>query len=75
MLEVQIHQFTFFVYWSGFMGLLNCEYECRNGNIDKQKMRCHKNTTSHLIKQYEKNSLNIAFHIHMYIGVFLPYDL
>ena len=36
MLEVQIHQFTFFVYWSGFMGLLNCEYECRNGNIDKQ---------------------------------------
>ena len=54
------------------MRLLNCEYECRNGNIYRQtiKMRCHRNTASHLIKQYEKNSLNIAFHIHVYIGVF-----
>ena len=26
----------FFVYWSGFMGLLNCEYECQNGNIDNK---------------------------------------
>ena len=38
------------------------------------KMRCHGNTASHLIKQYEKKSLNIAFHIHVYIGVFLPDD-
>ena len=37
-------------------------------------MRCHRNTASHLIKQYEKDSFNIAFHIHVYIGVFLPYD-